>query len=87
MARIGFRPSYLQDDVEQSVAATASPMQQHVSGDGGPQGNPMLTHARSRLLDAKFFMLTKRYARLSDRAKVRKLQDLEFLTLVVAQLS
>lgn len=81
MSRIGFRPSYVQS--EQEEIQEVPPMERIETG----QEDHMLMQAKKRLLDAKVFMLTKKYTRLSDRGKARKLQDLEFLTLVVAKLS
>lgn len=55
---------------------------------GQQQGEDItLAQAKKHLLETKVFMLTNRYARLSDRGKARKLQYLEFLTMVVAKLS
>lgn len=82
MNRIGFRPSYVREEQEE-----VAQMPQMERIEAGQQEDPMLAQAKKRLLDAKVFMLTRKYARLSDRGKARKLQDLEFLTLVVAKLS
>lgn len=84
MTRIGYRPSYLQD--EGSEAPSMPSMQQHAV-DGKEKESDLLTQAKNRLLDAKVFILTKAFARLSDKAKARKLLDVEFFTLLVAQLS
>lgn len=61
------------------------PIQEHMVE--GKVENPLLLEAKARLLKAKVFILKKAFSRLSDKAKARKLQDVEFLTLVVAQLS
>lgn len=84
MPRIGFRPSYLND--EGSETSTMPSMQQHVV-EGKKEEDGLLIQAKNRLFDAKVFILTTAFARLSDKGKARKLLDVEFYTLLVAQLS
>lgn len=83
MSRIGFRPTYLQE--EEAQPAQASPMQMHMVEEQTEGGT--LSEAKRRLRKAQGFILTKAFTRLSDRAKATKLLDVEFLTLVVAELS
>jgi hypothetical protein len=83
MSRIGFRPTYLQD--EEEAPAQAPPMQIHTVEEQAEGGT--LSEAKRRLRKAQGFILTKAFTRLSDRAKATKLLDVEFLTLVVAELS
>lgn len=84
MARIGFHPSYMNEEGDDRPS---QPPMQQVVVDGKEKENDLLTEAKNRLKQAKVFMLTAAYKRLSDRGKAIKLQELEFLVLVVAQLS
>lgn len=81
--KIGFKPSYLDNDTE--VAPDAPPMQQHVVE--GKEKNGVLNEAEERLMAAKTFLLSPAYGRMTTKNKGRKIADVEFLTLVVAQLS
>ncbi len=83
-SQIGFRPSYMEDETQTETAMP--PMQQHAV-DAPKEKSGILSEAENRLLAAKTFLLSPSFARMSNRSKGRKIQDVEFLTLVVAQLT